>query len=437
MRHNIILLSGLLFFVSACTLSLDPVTSWSDSSYYKNENQLKAVLYGGYTYLQASIGGGNIVYGAARGDEFYCNNTSRVEIDNIVNNGITPYNSYASWANFYKVVQQANLVISHAPDMLSKGIISKEAADALTGEALCMRAFTYFWIVRIWGDAPLKLEPSVGDDYGAGMERTAESQIRARIHEDLKSAILLMPESSARIYLTPAAAWGIEAQLCAWENDWEGVLAANSHILDNPEYGLCKLYNSSYVPSQDVNSDFYKYITDCDFVKVFNKGESKESIFELSYSIEDNSGNNTLFSLVGNRGESLRPTMKTMFNAAKATDWRFYVNFYGNNPRWTKYFVNFGGLVADTRNIVLLRYADFVLLQAEAYAWKLENTAEASQKQAYLKTVIDLVNSIRRRAGGEALALSAASYDINDPDMIKAMIANERLWELYGKNARA
>lgn len=424
------------FFCCACSLNIDPVSSWSDSSFYRNESQLRAVLYGGYTHLQSSLGGGAVVYGAARGDEFYCYNTTRVEMDNIVNNGITPYNSYASWANFYKAIQQANLVIYNAPEMVEKNVLDSETADAITGEALCMRAFAYFWIVRIWGDAPLKLEPSIGGDYGSGMTRSPEEQIRLQIHADLHAALGLMKESSERIYFTPTAAWAIEAQLCAWENDWEGVINANKYILDNPEYELCEFYNPKYVPSMDINSDFYGYITNCDFFKVFNKGESKESIFELSYSIEDNSGSGTLFGLVGNSGESLRPNMKTMFTNAKGTDWRFYLNFYGNNPRWTKYFVNFQGLAAETRNIVLLRLADFILLQAEAYEWKLETAASTAEKEDYLKKIISLVNKIRYRSGGESLELSVDSFDVADPSIIKSMIANERLWELYGEGYR-
>ena len=365
-----------------------------------------------------------------------------MDIDNIVNNAITAYNTYANWTPFYQTIHQANLALLNAPKLLESGVITKESADQIMGEAYAMRAFTYFWIVRIWGGAPLMLTPSVGANYDATMKRSHESLVREQIHKDLEHAKSLLTDTGKREYFTLTAAWAIEAQLCAWENDWEGVMEANTHILNrqgaqinNKAYSLAELYVPEYTATYDMNSDFYRHMASCDYVKIFNEGNSSESIFELSFSIDDNSSSNALYGLVA-QSESLRPTpYKAFFNNVKGVDWRFYVNFYGNSPRWTKYFINFDSLV-HARNVVLLRLADFILLEAEALVHLMEEGGGSIGQQECLNTAVALVNIIRQRAGGPANAVNAGDYDVSDPDSIYSLIANERIFELFGEGYR-
>lgn len=437
-----IILHLLLVSTVSCSLDIDPKSSWSDRTYYETEEQIKALLRGGYSRLQGALGGGFVIYGDARSDLFMCWNTSKVDMDNIVNNAITPYNSYATWTPFYQAIHQANLVLLNAPRLLESGVITSETADQIMGEAYAMRAFTYFWIVRIWGDAPLMLVPSVGGDYDATMKKSSEEVIRGQIHDDLEKSRTLLKDTGKREYFTLTAAWAVEAQLCAWENDWEGVMNANTHILGrqgtkltNSSYTLAELYNKGFTATHEVDSDFYRHIASCDYVKIFNEGNSSESIFELSYSIDDNSNSNALYGLVG-QSESLRPTpYKPFFNAVKGHDWRFYINFYGNSPRWTKYFINFDGLT-QARNVVLLRLADFVLLEAEALVHQMENGGGDIGKEGCRKTAIALVNLIRERAGGPDNVVNAEDYDVDDPDSIYSLIANERVLELFGEGYR-
>ena len=64
-------------------------------------------------------------------------------------------NEYADWTALYTTVNQANLVIRHVPAM---GLKEKPRAFCL-GNAHFIRAYCFFQIARIWGDAPL---PALG-----------------------------------------------------------------------------------------------------------------------------------------------------------------------------------------------------------------------------------------------------------------------------------
>ena len=98
----------------SCSLEKRPDTAWGEDDYFKTEGQLKSLLNGGYVCMQKALGAGASIYGEMRADIYYCSRTSAVDFDNIINNNITSYNKYASWASFYQIIQQANLVIAQA-----------------------------------------------------------------------------------------------------------------------------------------------------------------------------------------------------------------------------------------------------------------------------------------------------------------------------------
>ena len=137
---------------SACSLlELEPTTSWSTENTPKEESHLYGILYGGYNTLQSDLSINFLIYGEMRGDAFY-NNAFNVNTDKVVNNSLDNNISQASWYNYYRAIKQANVVIKFTPQVLEAGGISTEKANDVMGQAYCLRAFAYFWIIRIWGE---------------------------------------------------------------------------------------------------------------------------------------------------------------------------------------------------------------------------------------------------------------------------------------------
>ena len=419
----------------SCSLEKRPDTAWGEDDYFKTEGQLKSLLNGGYVCMQKALGAGASIYGEMRADIYYCSRTSAVDFDNIINNNITSYNKYASWASFYQIIQQANLVIARADEMTKQGLIDSDTAKQLVGEAYAMRAFTYFWIVRIWGEAPLALVPSVGDKYDRRMKKSTVEDIFTQILIDIEQAKALLPDNGSRTHFTLSSIYALKAQVCTWMKDWAGVLQANSHFFEedgvtfkNSGYSLAVLYDS-----KNSNSD-NNYISNCEYAGIFNVGKSKESIFELSYAIEDNALSNSLFSVF----DSVRPTgeVKTRYTKNKSIDWRCAVNFYGNSPKLTKYFIEFTDYNSETRNVVLLRLGEMVLLQAEAYVNLIPTGETAAERNAMKNKAIDLLNIIRARAGGDSYLINPSDYDSEDVDLLRILVADERYKELFGEGYR-
>ena len=388
--------------------------------------------------MQKALGAGVIIYGEMRSDIHYCNRSSEVDFDNIVNNNITAYNKHASWASFYQIIQQANLVIANANEMVEKGIVANDTAQQVLAEAYAMRAFTYFWIVRIWGEAPLVLQPSIGDKYDSRMKKSSVDDIFDSILNDIEMAKSLISDNGSRTHFTLSSVYALQAQVCTWLKDWEGVLQANSHFFEEDGvtlkdigYSLATLYDSknSYTDNN--------YISNSEYAGIFNVGKSKESIFELGYSIDDNALSNSLYNVF----DAVRPKgeVKSRYTKNKSIDWRCAINFYGNSPKLTKYFIEFSDYNLETRNVVLLRLGEIVLLQAEAYINLIAEAATPAEIDNLKNKGIEMLNIIRKRAGGEAYLINAESYESEDPEMInslKILVAEERYKELFGEGYR-
>ena len=245
------MLSILICFIGTCfsscsLLELEPTTSWTAENTPKEESHLYGILYGGYNTLQSDLSINFLAYGEMRGDAFY-NNAFNVNADKVVNNSLDNNIFWASWYNYYRVIKQANAVIKFTPQVLEAGGISAEKADDVMGQAYCLRAFTYFWIIRIWGDAPLVTAPYLDSNDSFDLPKAAVADIVEQIHSDLENASNMIDKNStSRTTFTQTAAYAINAHVYAWEHKYEETINMADKVLTNTNYTLANLYDEKY-----------------------------------------------------------------------------------------------------------------------------------------------------------------------------------------------
>jgi hypothetical protein len=92
------------------------------------------------------------------------------------------------WNGLYRVIANANLAIDKIPGISFLPPATEAQKTKLLGEARFLRAWAYFNVVRLWGDAPLITKPqtSASDDFFP--ERAPQDQVYNLIVEDLKAA---------------------------------------------------------------------------------------------------------------------------------------------------------------------------------------------------------------------------------------------------------
>lgn len=187
--------------------------------------------------------------------------------------GIKSSSGILNWTNEYHTISVANFII----DNVGRANLTEDRYKYYIGQALCIRAYTYFHIIRLWGDAPLVL---TFEDMGE-KARTPWREIADQIVTDLKLAVEYLPmENQARDVNgsvvkdkgipNKGTANAILAHVYGWiagygqepEYYEEGIKAATA-VINDPNYRLVD--NPEEV---------------C--IKVF-KGNSCEGIFEISY----------------------------------------------------------------------------------------------------------------------------------------------------------
>lgn len=441
---NILATIALSSVMVSCENFLDvpSKTTWGSGSFPTNESQLEGILNGGYDCLQTVLGSDFIKYGEARSDNYIIHKFSDTW-NQILTNGLHYSISGSSWYNFYRVIKQANIVLDNI-DAIKAGN-GVENYSSLKGQALTMRAFSYFWIVRIWGDAPLVTKAYTSGHLIENLGRNPSSEILALIKQDLDAAIgLLGSNKYERMTFSYAAAQAIRAQVAAWEGDWNAVINAANPVLggskislatpiNNSNYKLASLYSTEYDPT---SGDFVlNVVPTLEYVQMFNGSNASESIFEIAYIYANNENNDSLFGVLSNTNYPLMPS-DVAYNRFSVQDWRYYANFYDQGG--LKALKHLVGYVKNSsaHSIVLLRVSETALLKAEALINLNDTETDSEIRNSNYEMAMAIINTLRERAGGPTMKYDVEAYRSAGQDELKALVYDERFLELYCEGHR-
>lgn len=166
-----------------------------------------------------------LVWGELRGDNVIEGNNAGYDIKNIIEANLLPTNEYASWAPFYKVINNCNIVLQYAPDVINEDPdFTQGDLDVVCGQMLAIRALCHFYLVRTFRDIPLLLEAKVNDSQNLYQDQSDPIEVLDSCLSDLYKAEELvltsgnytaMEDNRGRI--TKDAVRSIIADVCLWK----------------------------------------------------------------------------------------------------------------------------------------------------------------------------------------------------------------------------
>lgn len=450
-----VVLAGMLLspFVS-CKKLLDqePINSPYNSVFWKNQRDAEQGVAGGYAMLRRALtintafGGdmSHFAYGSLTSYEFL--RFDQYDLGFLTNGGnglaaadfLGDYlDPLQNWTPFYKIVTQSNAILHNVPNIPDNQFTETPARtrNRFMGEAYFLRAYTYFYMTRLWGDVPLISELDNDPAHSGNIARTNEKIVLDSCIRDLKQAINLLPwdakngnEKAVRAY--KGTAYALLAHVYMWKNflmkgsDTKNLTDAIAAVDSLEASGRYQLLPAAMYPKifhgksdegifeinmqvaqgeQQIETGFYYKTLFEPFIK---KKTGKNDIInkELLDDIYDDEADLRLkYYFSGLQGDDPSKIVLCKFAGPQAE------NIYYKNPG------NASGAAVDA-NIILLRYPDLLLLRAEAYA-DLGNDGSALKD----------INAVRRRAG-------AADTDGNGD--VKYEVFRERSRELYGEAQR-
>ena len=101
-------------------------------------------------------------------------------------------NRITNWRRFYAGINAASLFIERAGEILELDQrYTKLNLEVDVAQARMLRAFAYFYMVRIWGDVPLLTSSHDGDF--VQLPRTSKEKVLAFATEELLVAAKIVP----------------------------------------------------------------------------------------------------------------------------------------------------------------------------------------------------------------------------------------------------
>jgi hypothetical protein len=269
---------------------------------------------------------------------------------------------YTLWSSYYIAIGRINNILY--------GIADSKNMQKLYAEALFLRAFLYFDLLRIYGDVPLITEPT----QNVNLDKIYVSKTpKDKIYQQILSDLTLAEPQCPIEYATTAATKGR-----ATKNAVKMLMAKVYMYLDR------------YAEAQKKLSEIG---TDPDLLLVpllvlFKINNNPESIWELQ--ITSNTGHVNAVYLPRNLGGQNQLAIEPSFlRTFEKTDARL-TNYMTKDNNNTTYLTKYQRSNAfQTDNIVLMRYAESILMYAECNA---RNT------NTITKEALNILNAIRDRA---------------------------------------
>jgi hypothetical protein len=435
-RYFAMLMSSVLLFGCKDYLDVTPTDRFTQSTYWNTKTQAEAALNGTYAALYYDTNSANCIYLDALSPNNYQINGDYNIISKGLQNAATGLFE-STWNGSYKGIGRANNVLANI-DKVSMDEALKERYKA---EAKYLRALYYLPLWNLFGGAPLITE---GTNYEtqASLPRNTADELLAQILKDLTeastgTALPLTYSGAEKGRATRGAALALKARVLLYAKRWKEAAETARAVMDLNTYSLFSDYRGLFYLENEGNSEVifdvqYRYpefTHSLDIILDQQLGIAPLPDLVNSYYAADGQPimSSPLYNPAKpfeNRDSRLQATVilpGTLFKGAIVTANQYPSTGYGLK-KYTIFKDNEKPVTPPTSgtselNSILIRYADVLLMYAEA---KNEDTGPD-------ETIFSALNLIRARAKMPNISpgLNAAA--------LREEIRHERRVELAGE----
>ncbi len=436
MKINIYLALILLLFMSVTgckkdLLDITPLDKINPDDFFKNAKEAEIALNGVYNAVE---GPWDVrISFDAMSDDLYDQYPWEGPTD-IGRGNHGPTTSYMrwKWSNDYRGIARANLFIAN----MEVAEFESDIKDRMIAEAKFMRAYLYADLVDFYEDVPLVLEPQELAD--ANIAKSPKATILTAIYKDLDEAAPDLPNGYSGGDIgraTKGAAYAIKARVKLYNGEWADAATAAKQVMDLPGYGLYSDYEGLFSVAAENNEEIIfdiQYMKDkksSGYSTVIRNWRSFVPLVNLTNDyymanglpITDGGSGYDITNPFDGRDPRMYATLQL---PGKITNGEVYIpknDFspsgmalnkwveWGNNEYWN-----------SEVNIIVMRYADVLLMYAEA-----QNENVGSDASVYAA-----INEVRDRAGMPDVLAGLSK------DQMREEIRHERRIEFVAEGLR-
>jgi hypothetical protein len=442
---------GLAFAACDKFLDVQPRYVQDAENYFNQPEDYEMALTAAYDLLQTSyltqwigeIASDN----AIAGGESVTDTEGLHQIENMTHNAVNnELRSVFRWN--YAGIARVNYLMEF------KDKINFEGKDQIIGQARFLRAYYYFELVKYFGDVPMVIDQRLGADEVTKLDRTPAAEVYAQMESDLRYASAVLPWSNpVKGRVDKGAALALLGKVQLYQNKFtESALTLDS-VINYGGFALVENYADLWLDANEFNT---------------------ETVFDIEYSGLEGGSYGCFVCLEGNAaagfngirqydgpvygdGNSYNLPTQDLYDAFDAADPRRDVTVLDldafiaaqANPSSISYAIGGGGHtgfynnkyikrqgeiglpdndLTSPLNYKVIRYADVLLMAAEAHAQNGNNTTAL----AYLNEVRDRVSMPAITSGGSQLL-----EDIYLERRLELSGEGLRFWDLVRTGAAA
>ena len=456
-----------VLILGSCKKLVDenPLSDGTLDQFFKNKYDADAAMAGMYGAFQQTLIGESQFnnrltwWGDARSDNMM-NSTPNNASNEVHFNTLTPNNAYADWSPLYTVIGRANLNIAKFPEINNYAKPTEAISDATLksylSQCYAMRAVCYFWILRVWGDAPIRTTPFLNLNDNPQQVRDSKVKVRDQIIADLQKAYDLVSKIATPTvwYIGEGAISAIMADVYMWKShdnqimpDYNNAITWMKNVF-KAKGPTGKVYNATGVSATGSGGATTDLVPTGEWKNIFTTPASNiESIWTMHWDVNANgcpcmmgvssTVNNTPMKtertgIYSSSTAWLRAGLdiraKQTIDSAKSDNFDRVIKWYGpagyTNAKLTYLTrTQSDGVVGTDKPVFvpMYRLADIFLLYAEA----LNKIGDRTNALRYL-------NLVHQRATWPAYTATQLDTETKMEDAI----LDERRWELFAEGKR-
>jgi hypothetical protein len=442
-RYKQIALIVLALSLNSCNkdfLGVNPPDQIPRDLFWKTEQDAELVLTGCYSFLYASGGGySTSQYTMPAWDNFSDNSYGQYDYGGgrtALLSGITPpeagdqgnfVSSY--YTNNYQAIAAANYFLANVGR-----VISGEKMVRYSAEAHFLRAFNYLWLAQLYGNVPITLQDPYSIDLSIPKAKSSRTEVLKLVNDELDLAIKGLPDLPySDGHAVKITAQGYKLRSLMLDGKFAEAAKLAAEIISGGKASLNPSYLSNfYKPDQNASEEILFSVK----YQLPNRAHQHNALAvplqrwkgelatqDLIDEYEAADGRDTVSSSVYVKGkpfENRDPRLRMTFffpGDTKAQGWPFsgvasiarpgegdWIRGYYAVKKWLdpRLIDPDFGLKGDN-DLVLMRYADVLLLYAEA-----QNEVSGPDASVY-----QAINTVRQRVGMPGLPAGLSKTEMS------------------------
>ena len=249
----------LVFFLlpSCKKLDLAPTDRFTDVNYWTTTTKANAVLNTAYSQM---FNNNRFFLNEAMSDNAY---NGRGDNEGVASLAAGTYDPSlgrirSEWNDHYAGIKTCNIFLENVDRVNDMDPALKER---MKGEARFLRAFQYFQLMTWFGDVPF-FDKDISLEESFSIPRTPRAQVLDFVLKELDAALPLVPKNTDyaaadKGRITKGAVLGLKARVLLYEGRWQEVATTCEAIMGgtNGTHGLFPSYEGLFLPENENNNE--------------------------------------------------------------------------------------------------------------------------------------------------------------------------------------